>query len=151
MLAIAIVAGIVIGLSLGALGGGGSILTVPVLVYALGQAPQEATTASLIVVGITAITAAVGHARAGRVKWRAAGIFGVLGVAASVGGSAVNRLANPQVLLLALAALMLVAALAMFVRARSDAFDAPAEDEGGGRPRGCRLPLLLSSRSSSAF
>ncbi len=74
--------GVVIGLSLGALGGGGSILTVPVLVYALGQAPQEATTASLIIVGITGITAAVGHARAGRVQWRAAGIFAVLGVAA---------------------------------------------------------------------
>ncbi|MEO3939405.1 sulfite exporter TauE/SafE family protein [Dermatophilaceae bacterium Soc4.6] len=138
MLALAILGGVVIGLSLGALGGGGSILTVPVLVYALGQPPQEATTASLIIVGITAITATVGHARAGRVQWRAAGIFGVLGVAASVGGSAVNRLVNPQVLLLAFAALMIVAALAMFARTRSDSSAAPGEHEDGRRPRGLR-------------
>ncbi len=136
MLAIAIAAGIVIGLSLGALGGGGSILTVPVLVYALGQQPQEATTASLVIVGITAITAAVGHARAGRVQWRAAGIFGVLGVAASFGGSTVNRLVDPQVLLLAFAALMIVAAIAMFARTGADALDAPGEAADGGRPRG---------------
>ena len=137
MLVIALVAGVVIGLSLGALGGG-SILTGPVLVYALGQQPQEATTASLVSVGITAITAAVGHARSGRVQWRAAAIFGVLGVAASVGGSAVNRLVDPQVLLLAFAALMIVAALAMFARTRSDTSDDPGEGEDSGRPAGAR-------------
>jgi len=71
VLVVAIVAGIAIGVSLGALGGGGSILTVPVLVYALGETPQTATTASLIIVGITGLTGAVGHARAGRVRWRA--------------------------------------------------------------------------------
>ncbi len=119
--AIAIVAGAVIGLSMGALGGGGSILAVPVLVYALYLDPQSATTASLVIVGVTAIAASVSHARAGRVDWRAALVFGALGIPASIGGSLLNRLVDPQVLLLAFAALMLLAAAAMYRRSRRSA------------------------------
>ena len=119
MVAIAVVAGAVIGLSMGALGGGGSILAVPVLVYALYLDPQAATTASLVIVGVTAIVAAISHARAGRVDWRAALIFGALGIPASIGGSLLNRAVDPQVLLLAFAALMLVAAAAMYRRSRT--------------------------------
>ncbi len=119
MVLIAVVAGAVIGLSMGALGGGGSILAVPVLVYALYLDPQAATTASLIIVGVTAIVAAIGHARAGRVDWRAALAFGALGIPASIGGSLLNRAVDPQLLLLAFAALMLGAAAAMFRRSRA--------------------------------
>ncbi len=56
-LALAVGLGLLIGLSLGALGGGGSILTVPALVYALGESAQSATTGSLVIVGITAAAA----------------------------------------------------------------------------------------------
>lgn len=119
MVVTAVVAGAVIGLSLGALGGGGSILAVPVLVYALYLDPQAATTASLIIVGATAIAAAISHARAGRVDWRAALIFGALGIPASIGGSLLNRAVDPQVLLIAFSALMLVAAGAMYRRSRA--------------------------------
>ena len=66
-LALAVVAGALIGLSLGALGGGGSILAVPVLVYALGQSPAQATTGSLVVVGVTSLVGAVAAYRAGNV------------------------------------------------------------------------------------
>lgn len=120
MVLIAVVAGVVIGLSMGALGGGGSILAVPVLVYALYLDPQAATTASLIIVGVTAIVAAISHARAGRVDWRAALIFGGLGIPASIVGSMLNRAVDPQVLLLAFAALMLLAAAAMYRRSRTN-------------------------------
>ncbi len=65
MFLLAIPLGVLIGLSLGALGGGGSILTVPALVYVLGQDPRDATTSSLIIVGITSLIALVPHARAG--------------------------------------------------------------------------------------
>ena len=58
-LAIAVVAGALIGLSLGALGGGGSVLAVPVLVYGLGQSAAQATTGSLLVVGITSLAGAI--------------------------------------------------------------------------------------------
>ncbi len=119
MVVIAVIAGAVIGLSMGALGGGGSILAVPVLVYALYLDPQAATTASLVIVGVTAIVAAISHARADRVDWRAALLFGALGIPASVGGSLLNRAVDAQVLLLAFAALMLLAAAAMYRRARA--------------------------------
>jgi uncharacterized membrane protein YfcA len=76
---VAVTAGLLIGASLGALGGGGSILTVPALVYLLGQSPHQATTASLMVVGTAAIVGAVAHARAGRVRLRTGAVFGVLG------------------------------------------------------------------------
>lgn len=67
MLALAAAAGVFIGLSLGALGGGGSILAVPVLVYLLGEPPAAATTGSLLIVGISAVTGAVTAWRAGNV------------------------------------------------------------------------------------
>ena len=81
MLAIAIPAGLLIGLSLGALGGGGSILTVPVLVYLLHQPPHAATAGSLLIVGITAAAGMIAHQRAGRVRLAPGVAFGVLGVA----------------------------------------------------------------------
>jgi uncharacterized membrane protein YfcA len=58
-LLLAVVTGALIGLSLGALGGGGSILAVPVLVYLLDQSAAQATTGSLVVVGVTSLTGAV--------------------------------------------------------------------------------------------
>ena len=76
MIVIAVVAGILVGISLGALGGGGAIITVPVLVYVLGQSAHEATTSSLVIVGVTAFIAAITHARAGRVRWVQGLIFG---------------------------------------------------------------------------
>jgi len=110
--------GMLIGLSLGALGGGGSILTVPALVYVLGEPARAATTESLVIVGITALVAAIGHARAGRVRWVAGMAFGAVGIAASYAGTAANRSINPQLLLLAFAGLIVIAATAMIVRRR---------------------------------
>lgn len=128
-LTIAIAAGAVIGLSLGALGGGGSILTVPVLVYLLGVEPREATSASLIVVGTASVIAALVHARAGRVRWRSAILFGVLGSITAFAGSIANRAVSPQVLLLAFAALMIIAAIAMIRRTREPS-EAATETSG---------------------
>ncbi|MEO8850559.1 MAG: sulfite exporter TauE/SafE family protein [Allobranchiibius sp.] len=105
--------GLVIGTSLGALGGGGSILTVPALVYVLGESARAATTASLVIVGVTALIGAFGHARSGRVRWVSGIIFGVTGLAASLVGTALNRQVDPNLLLLAFAALMLLAAVGM--------------------------------------
>ena len=88
------------------------------LVYALSLDAQSATTASLIIVGVTAITAAISYARVRQVDWRAALVFGALGIPASIAGSVLNRAVDPQVLLLAFAALMLLAAAAMYRRSR---------------------------------
>lgn len=105
--------GFFIGLSLGALGGGGSILAVPVLVYVAGQTPQAATTTSLIVVGLAALVGMVDHHRAGRVRVKDGLLFGLAGIGGSFAGSALNRQLDPDVLLLAFSALIVVAAWRM--------------------------------------
>jgi uncharacterized membrane protein YfcA len=119
--------GLLIGLSLGALGGGGSILTVPALVYVIGQDARAATTSSLFIVGLTSVIAALGHARSGRVRWGVGVAFGVTGIAAGFAGTAVNRLVDPDVLLLAFAAVIVVAAVGMLANSRSED---PAPQEG---------------------
>lgn len=119
MLALAVPLGLAIGLALGALGGGGSILTVPALVYVLGQDTRSATTSSLIIVGVTSLIALVPHARGGRVRFAQGLLFGLLGIAGSVAGSALSVRVDPDVLLTAFAALLLVVAVLMLRRARS--------------------------------
>lgn len=141
-LVLAVGFGLLIGVSLGALGGGGSILTVPALVYALGERAQSATTASLVIVGVTAAAATVGHARAGRVRWRAGLGFGVAGVAASFAGTALNARVDPNLLLVCFAALMLLAATAMLTKTLvrthpdTDPGEATADAEAASLRRG---------------
>lgn len=105
--------GLLIGLSLGALGSGGSILAVPALVYAAGQTPQEATAASLLLVGVASLSGLPTHWRAGRVRAATGLVFGLTGIGGSLAGTALNRRLDPNVLLLAFAGLILVAAWRM--------------------------------------
>lgn len=131
MIWLAIPLGLAIGLSLGALGGGGSILTVPALVYLLDQDPRSATTGSLLIVGITSLFGMVAHARASRVRVVHGLAFGVLGIAGSWAGSRLSAAVAPEVLLAAFAGLMLVVAAIMFRRSvrggRGDGGDAADE------------------------
>ncbi|MEU7020766.1 sulfite exporter TauE/SafE family protein [Streptomyces sp. NPDC046203] len=90
---IALAAGAVVGLSLGALGGGGSVLAVPALIYLLGFTPAAAATASLFIVLATSATALYGHARDGQVRWRTGALFAAAGVVpAALGGLLSSRL-----------------------------------------------------------
>ncbi len=132
-LLIALAAGAVIGLCLGALGGGGSILTVPVLVSLLHMDPHAATCAALIIVGLSALTATIGHARAAHVEWKAAVFFGVVASVTAVGGSIANRAADPDVLMLALSVVMLLAAGAMLYRTRRTAPEPDFAEPSGGQ------------------
>lgn len=113
---LAVLAGAIIGLSLGALGGGGSILAVPVLVYLLGQSPAQATTGSLVVVGMTSLIAAAIAHRAGHVLLGRGAAFGLVAVGGAVVGATASSLVAEPVLLVAFAALMLLAATAMAIR-----------------------------------
>ena len=88
---LAVVLSIAIGVSLGLLGGGGSILTVPILVYVVGLETKSAIATSLFVVGATSLSAMVAHARAGRVRWRVGASFGA---ASMVGAFASGRVAH---------------------------------------------------------
>ncbi|WP_369221487.1 sulfite exporter TauE/SafE family protein [Streptomyces sp. R39] len=108
-LILALVAGAVVGLALGGLGGGGSVLAVPALIYLLGFTPAEATTASLVIVTLTSVTALTGHARDGNVIWRTGLLFAAAGIVpAMAAGAAAGHL--PQALLTV--AFSVIAALA---------------------------------------
>jgi uncharacterized membrane protein YfcA len=113
---IAVVAGALIGLSLGALGGGGSILAVPVLVYALGQSPAQATTGSLVVVGVTSLLGALTAYRAGNVLLGRGVAFGLVAVGGAVAGAKASVLVPESVLLASFSVLMLVVGGLMIVR-----------------------------------
>jgi uncharacterized membrane protein YfcA len=106
----------VIGLSLGLLGGGGSILTVPVFVYVLGIAAKPAIAMSLPVVGITSLIGAGMHWRLGHVKVRTALIFGIFAMAGAFAGARLAGAVSGAVQLTILAVVMLVAALSMLRR-----------------------------------
>ncbi|WP_353710660.1 sulfite exporter TauE/SafE family protein [Arthrobacter sp. K5] len=104
---------VVIGLSLGVLGGGGSILTVPTLVYVAGFEAKEAIAASLFVVGITSAVSMLSHARGGRVMWRTGLIFGAAGMAGAFIGGLLGGHIPGQILLIAFAIMMVATSVAM--------------------------------------
>ncbi len=148
MIWLAIPLGLAIGLSLGALGGGGSILTVPALVYLLDQDPRSATTGSLLIVGITSVFGMIAHARAGRVRVAHGLAFGVLGIAGSWAGSRLSAAVAPEVLLAAFAGLMLVVATIMFQRSLRGGRGEGGDDTDEAtivslRPLRCDCPAAL--------
>ena len=106
-LVVALALSTLIGVSLGLLGGGGSILAVPVLVYVARVEVHSAIGMSLAIVGTTALVGGLVHARAGRVDLRAAALFGGAGMLGAPLGAQATHAVAPRVLLLLFAALML--------------------------------------------
>ena len=125
--------GILLGMALGALGGGGSILAVPALVYVVGLEPKSAVTTSLLVVGVAALGGMVGHWRGGRVRLAAGLWFGIAGIGGSLMGSRLNRAVDPTVLLIAFSGLMLVAAWRMWVSAQPNDPDLTVNQSTGSQ------------------
>ena len=125
MIALALVLAILIGVSLGLLGGGGSILTVPILVYVVGLPPRDGIATSLLVVGVTSAFAMLSHARAGRVEARTGILFGVASMAGAYAGGRLAHLLPARSLLLAFTLMMFVTALAM-MRRRPDTSETSA-------------------------
>jgi len=105
-----------VGLTLGLLGGGGSILTVPALVYLVGQSPQAAITTSLAIVGINSLLGAYFHHRNGALKWRVALFFGGSGMLFSYLSAGLSKDFPPFLLMTSFAVLMLVVGILMIVR-----------------------------------
>ncbi len=112
---------VLIGVTLGLLGGGGSILTVPILVYVFGLDPHPAIATSLLVVGTTSLVALIPHARAGRVNLKTGLTFGVAGMAGAFLAGRVSAYVAGRTLLISFAILMVVAAIAMLRGRRDDA------------------------------
>jgi uncharacterized membrane protein YfcA len=115
-LVLAVAAGALIGLSLGALGGGGSILAVPVLVYLLGQSATQATTGSLVVVAVTSAIAALAAGREGHVLLGRGVAFGGVALGGAALGAKASAHVSSEMLMAAFAVLMLGVGVSMVVR-----------------------------------
>jgi uncharacterized membrane protein YfcA len=114
MMPLALALSTLIGVALGLLGGGGSILTTPILIYALGVDTKPAIATSLIVVGVTSLAALVQHAQAGNVVWKTGLTFGVAGMVGAYLGGYLAAFVPETALLVMFAVMMLATAVAMF-------------------------------------
>jgi uncharacterized protein len=139
---VAAVLGLVIGALVGLLGGGGSILAVPALIYVAGQELPEAVATSLLVVGVTAVVAVLPRLHAGQIAWRIAASFGTAGAATAFAGAAVNRLLPDDVVLALFAALMVGAGVRM--RSEEPATGAACTVQGGAVDWRRCLPRTLA-------
>lgn len=113
LLAVVVLLATLVGLSLGLLGGGGSILTVPLLTYVAGMDAKEAIAASLFVVGTTSVVSTIAHARRGNVQWRTGLIFGVASMVGAFLGGLLGGFIPSTILMVAFALMMLATATAM--------------------------------------
>ncbi|PZF84296.1 sulfite exporter TauE/SafE family protein, partial [Micromonospora endophytica] len=119
-LVLTLVGAVLIGVSLGLLGGGGSILAVPLLVYVADLPTREAIATSLLVVGATSAVGVLPHARAHRVRWRTGLVFGLAGMTGAYAGGRLAAYVPTAVLLTGFAVMMLATAFAM-LRGQRDA------------------------------
>ncbi|GAB2488659.1 sulfite exporter TauE/SafE family protein [Streptosporangium sandarakinum] len=113
MTALTLAGAVVVGLTLGLFGGGGSILTVPLLIYLAGVPAKSAIAMSLFVVAVTSVVSAASHARAGRIRWKTGLVFGLAGMAGAYGGGLIGPHLPAAVLMSAFALMMLATAIAM--------------------------------------
>lgn len=111
--------GCLIGFTLGLLGGGGSILTVPILVYIFGVEVHSAIGTSLAVVGATAIIGAITHSRRGNVKLKSGFAFGVMAMVGAIPGAWFSHFVGEKIILILFALLMIVVGLRMLLRETS--------------------------------
>lgn len=146
MSALGLALALLVGLSLGFFGGGGSILTVPLLVYVFGLDPKTAIASSLVIVALASLGGAVSHLRAGNVRLRTAAIFGSAGIAGAYAGGRISAWIDGQVLLLLFAAMMVLTALAMWRGRRGS-----ERDESRDTGRRDMLKLLAQGGTVGSF
>ncbi len=125
-----ILGALVIGLTLGLLGSGGSILTVPVLVYVLGHEDKAAIAESLAIVGTIALIGMLPYAKRQQVDWRSVAFFGIPGMGGTYAGAWLAKFVTGPVQLVLFAVVMLLAAVMMFRRSRAAGNSAGGGDDG---------------------
>jgi uncharacterized membrane protein YfcA len=134
----ALIGALAVGFSLGMFGSGGSILTVPVLVYLLDHPDKVAIAESLAIVGAIALLGAVPYARAKLVDWRTAVLFGLPGMVGTYGGAWLGGLVPGAVQLLVFAAVMLLAAHRMWKRSGATSNPPAPPSDGTAQPPALR-------------
>jgi uncharacterized membrane protein YfcA len=132
---------VLIGLSIGLLGGGGAILAVPIFIYVLGLGAKEAIASSLMVVGATSLFGMAAHWREGNVQLRVAFLFGVFAMAGAYLGAQLATFFSSAAQLALFAAVMLVSAFFMF---RDNQSDEDEEDESGDYSFAWKTLVLLA-------
>ncbi len=138
---LSIASGSLVGFSLGLVGGGGSILAVPLLVYVVGvSSPHLAIGTSAIAVAASAAANLYGHARAGTVKWPCALVFAAAGIVGAAGGAQLGKMVDGHRLLMLFGVLMVVIGLTM-LRPRKSGADAGIKLAPETAPT--LLPLLI--------
>ena len=128
---LAVLCGGLVGFTLGLIGGGGSILATPLLLYVVGLAPHAAIGTGALAVSVNAFANFASHARAGNVRWKSAVLFALVGVVGAAIGSAVGKSVDGRRLLFLFAILMVVVGVLMLRRGRRGGAPAggTAEDE----------------------
>lgn len=127
--------GALVGFTLGLVGGGGSILAVPLMVYLVGvRSPHVAIGTSALAVAVNAATGLFHHARAGTVRWRCGGMYAAAGVAGAFAGSTLGKAFDGQHLLF-LFALVMVAVGVLILRGRRGAGDEAAQCNRRNAPK----------------
>lgn len=134
---LALLGAALIGLSLGLTGAGGSIITLPVLVYLAGLPPKDAVGLSLFIVGAAALVGAIQRFRFGEIDLKAGLIFALSGMLGAAGGAQLTPLVSGRVLMIIFAVLMLMVALNMLLAARIE-----HETKAECRPVPCLLAGL---------
>ena len=130
MIVEALLIGAFVGIVVGSLGAGGGILSVPILVYILGQDPHQATGLSLIIVGLTATVSLATRARSGNVAWREGALFALAGLVGTWAGSTLGPLVSARALMLSFCALLGAVAVFM-VRSQLHPSTSSSSDEAG--------------------
>lgn len=134
MLSLALLLAVLIGVTIGLLGGGGSLLTLPLCLYALHMEPRQAIASSLFVVAGTSLLAMLLHARAGHVRFREGGLLGMSGMIGASGGAQLARHLPAQALLMLFVGVLIVTGLLML---------RPRPEDHGSRRAGIPLTLIL--------
>ncbi len=129
--ALAVLSGSLVGFTLGLIGGGGSILATPLLLYVVGLAPHEAIGTGAFAVSVNAFANFGVHARARNVRWRNAILFALVGVIGAAIGSSLGKSFDGKRLLFLFAILMVVVGVMMLRRGRAGSNDNEAKEEGG--------------------
>ena len=138
LIVIALALAALVGVSLGLLGGGGSILTVPILTYVLGMPPREAIAASLFIVGATSAGSMIGHAKAHRVRWKTGLLFGVAGMVGAFAGGILGGIIPGAILMVLFALIAAIVALVFVRRAQNQA---PESTDAEHKPALARILL----------
>ena len=140
---LAILCGGLVGFTLGLIGGGGSIMATPLLLYVVGLAPHQAIGTGALAVSVNAFINCAGHARAGNVRWRSAIVFAVSGMAGAALGSTLGKAFDGKRLLFLFAILMIVVGILMLRRRPA----APAGEQPGSLLRVIAAALVVGTLS----